>query len=469
MSDPSVEPKTQPAPEASQQQQQQAEAVPEPLDPAPVAVSGDTSSAAKKQPRRIIRRRRARDQQAPEEDAIDPVLLQKLLTESALPTAYSFEIPKTIARIQKLQLEKPHIALQMPEGLLMYATVLADLYQRVIPALQVSVLGDVTYGACCVDDLGAAALGAHLLVHFGHSCLVPMQHTVIPCLYIFTEIQMDIHHLVECLHATLEKETVKKPHVYLLGTIQFRHAFVQALGMLQAKGYDVSIPQAKPLSPGEVLGCTSPSLHAHETSGYAESDAIVCFVADGRFHLESTLISNPHIRTFYRYDPYGKSLTIEEYAHEEMKGLRQKAVLAGGTASAKTFGILMGTLGRQGNPAIVQRIQKALREAGKRHFLVLLSEISPAKLALLNANDRVDCWVQVACPRLSVDWGHFLSHKPVLSPYELFCALEQTAWRDVYPMDYYSYAGGPWSNYYEDNKDRQLLNAGEGAAEEAEQ
>jgi 2-(3-amino-3-carboxypropyl)histidine synthase len=156
------------------------------------------------------------------------------------------------------------------------------------------------------------------------------------------------------------------------------------------------------------LGCTSPSLHAHETSGYQESDAIVSFVADGRFHLESTLISNPHIRTFYRYDPYGKSLTEEEYAHEEMKGLRQKAVLAGGTASAKTFGILMGTLGRQGNPAIVQRIQKALRDAGKRHFLVLLSEISPAKLALLNANNNVDCWVQVACPRLSVDWGHFL-------------------------------------------------------------
>jgi 2-(3-amino-3-carboxypropyl)histidine synthase len=461
MSDPSAEPQVQPAPEASQQQK--AEPEPAPLESAP-ATTAATETPKPKQPRRIIRRRRARDQKAPEEDAIDPVLLQKLLTESSLPTAYSFEISKTVQRIQKLQLDKPHIALQMPEGLLMYATVLADLYQRVIPSLQVSVLGDVTYGACCVDDLGAAALGAHLLVHFGHSCLVPMQHTVIPCLYIFTEIQMDINHLVECLHATLEKETVtkSKPHVYLLGTIQFRHAFVQALGMLQAKGYDVSIPQAKPLSPGEVLGCTSPSLHAHEKSGYEESDAIVCFVADGRFHLESTLISNPHIRTFYRYDPYGKSLTEEEYAHEEMKGLRQKAVLAGGTASAKTFGILMGTLGRQGNPAIVQRIQKALRDAGKRHFLVLLSEISPAKLALLNANDRVDCWVQVACPRLSVDWGHFLSHKPVLSPYELFCALEQTEWRDVYPMDYYSYAGGPWSNYYEENKDRQLLNnAGE--------
>jgi 2-(3-amino-3-carboxypropyl)histidine synthase len=459
MSDPSVEPQTQPAPEVSQQQP-----VPAPLDPVPDAASDDTTSATaevpkEKKPRRIIRRRRPREQHQPQEAAIDPVLLQKLLHESSLPTAYSFEIPKTVQRILKLQLDAPHIALQMPEGLLMYATVLADLYQRIVPNLQVSVLGDVTYGACCVDDLGAAALGAHLLVHFGHSCLVPLQHTVIPCLYVFAEIQMDIIHMVECLHATLEEETTSsKPHVYLLGTVQFRHCFVQALGMLQAKGYEVSIPQAKPLSPGEVLGCTSPSLHAHESADNKKSDAIVCFVSDGRFHLESTLISNPHIRTFYRYDPYSKSMTEEAYAHEEMHGLRQKAVLAGGAVGTKTFGILMGTLGRQGNPAIVQRIQKALRAAGKRHFLVLLSEITPAKLALLNANHRVDAWVQVACPRLSVDWGHFLSHKPVLTPYELFCALEQTAYRDVYPMDYYSYAGGPWSNYYEENKDRQLLN-----------
>lgn len=37
------------------------------------------------------------------------------------------------------------------------------------------------------------------------------------------------------------------------------------------------VPQAKPLSPGEVLGCTSPTL--------LDRDALV-FVADGRFHLE---------------------------------------------------------------------------------------------------------------------------------------------------------------------------------------
>ena len=153
-----------------------------------------------------------------------------------------------------------------------------------------------------------------------------------------------------------------------------------------------------------------------------------------------------------------------------MDGLRQSAIQR--ATQCRTFGIILGTLGRQGNPAIVQRIIQALQTAPllaatggdddkmrrRRHFVLLLSEITPAKLQLLSAS--TDCWVQVACPRLSVDWGHCLSSQPVLSPYELFVCLEQTPWRESYPMDYYSATGGPWTNYYESNKEWQLLRQG---------
>jgi 2-(3-amino-3-carboxypropyl)histidine synthase len=72
--------------------------------------------------------------------------------------------------------------------------------------------------------------------------------------------------------------------------------------------------QVKPLSPGEVLGCTAPVLtHA--------ADAIV-FVADGRFHLEAIMIANPSIPA-YRYDPYGRQLFQEQVskAGSEHRGL----------------------------------------------------------------------------------------------------------------------------------------------------
>eukprot|EP00980_Cylindrotheca_fusiformis_P009931 scaffold2195_cov132-Cylindrotheca_fusiformis.AAC.15 len=404
-----------------------------------------SSTKRTKAPRRINRRRRNTNKAPP----VDPVLLEKTMRESNLPKAYSFEIQKTIQRI--VNINASHIALQMPEGLLLYATVLSDVLQRLAPCLeQVSILGDVTYGACCIDDLGAQALGAQLLVHYGHSCLVPIQHTAIPCLYVFVELTIDVPHVVDCLHLTVAASSQEKlPHVYLLGTIQFRHSLTQAQELLIEKGYETSIPQAKPLSPGEVLGCTSPVL-AEDTA----ADSIVLFVADGRFHLESTMISNPQISMFYRYDPYSKTLTEESYEHEKMKDLRQVAIQK--AKSAKVFGILLGTLGRQGNPAILSKIQEKLKRKGKRYFIMLVSEITPAKLALLEG--KIDAWVQIACPRLSVDWGHHLSTKrPVLNPYELFVCLEEISFQTNYPMDYYSNAGGPWSNYHETNKEREVV------------
>ena len=145
-------------------------------------------------------------------------------------------------------------------------------------------------------------------------------------------------------------------------------------------------------------------------------------------------------------------MTEESYDHGAMKTLRLKA--ADSAKTAKTFGIILGTLGRQGNPAIVRQIQTSLKKHGKRSFLMLLSEITPAKLQLFG--DKVDAWVQVACPRLSVDWGHYLSSKPVLTPYELAVSLEETQWKEVYPMDFYSLEGGPWSNYHPENRQRQI-------------
>lgn len=63
----------------------------------------------------------------------------------------------------------------------------------------------------------------------------------------------------------------------------------------------------------------------------------------------------------------------------------------------------------------------------------------------------MDWFVQIACPRLSIDWsGNFA--KPILNSYECLVCLEAVEWRAVYPMDYYSGKGGEWSNYHEKQK-----------------
>ena len=66
------------------------------------------------------------------------------------------------------------VALQFPEGLIIYSTLISDLIQKYWET-ETIIMGDVTYGAWWIDDLGARALGAHFMVHYAHSCLVPIQ------------------------------------------------------------------------------------------------------------------------------------------------------------------------------------------------------------------------------------------------------------------------------------------------------
>mmetsp|Transcript_4523 Transcript_4523/g.9599 ORF Transcript_4523/g.9599 Transcript_4523/m.9599 type:complete len:468 (-) Transcript_4523:70-1473(-) len=456
-------------PAASDQQKNEAPAA-EPVAPAPTDAAetnlSPSTTTAKPRRRRIIRKKRSAGggvlkPDVPDSISQNPALLSAI--SSSLPKDYEFEIPKTVHRIN--QAKARHVALQLPEGLLMYACSLGDILKAFTEpgcCERISILGDVTYGACCVDDLSAEALGCDLLVHYGHSCLVPITETVVKCLYVFVEIRIDVQHLVDCFCATCEEGT----QVFVMGTVQFRAAVVEAAKILNTRNRPATVPQAKPLSPGEVLGCTAPSdLCKCSISGKGDGENVECgdskpegekvmlFVADGRFHLEAAMISNPTLRAL-RYDPYNKVLTDEKYETDKMKAIRNKSIQRAMDPNARTFGIILGTLGRQGNPAILGQIRKLLHKHNKKSFVILLSEIFPQKLDMFPA---VDVWVQIACPRLSVDWGHHFT-KPMLNPYELNVALGEVEFREAYPMDFYRKGSGRWTNYHEENRTRKLLN-----------
>lgn len=118
-------------------------------------------------------------------------------------------------------------------------------------------------------------------------------------------------------------------------------------------------------------------------------------------------------------------------------------------SQASTFGLILGTLGRQGSTVVYDNLKKKLESSGKQYVMVLLSEIFPGKLAQFN---DIDAWVQVACPRLSIDWGTAFN-KPLLTPYELSVALKDAEWRQRYPMDFYAYSSaGNWTVNHETNR-----------------
>ncbi|KAI9222272.1 diphthamide biosynthesis protein 1 [Blastocladiella britannica] len=354
----------------------------------------------------------------------DSILHDPLLNAAvkALPANYNFEVYKTVHQI--IEFGAKRVALQLPEGLQMFACILSDIFEQ-FTGVDTIIMGDVTYGACCVDDFTARALGCDFLVHYGHSCLIPVDVTSIKTLYVFVDIQFDVGHFVDIVRHNLEPGS----RLALVATIQFVGSLHVARTQL-AEWFTVTVPQIKPLSPGEILGCTSPRL--------TDTDAVL-YLGDGKFHLESILIHNPDLAA-YRYDPYSSILTSETYDHADMRAVRQDAIAAARTA--RKWGVILGTLGRQGSPAILEWIREVLSARGIAVVTVCMSEIFPARLAEM---DDVECWVQVACPRLSIDWGRFFA-RPLLSPYEAAVALQETEWRQTYPMDYYARedASGPW-------------------------
>ncbi|RYR72843.1 hypothetical protein Ahy_A02g007062 isoform A [Arachis hypogaea] len=198
--------------------------------------------------------------------------------------------------------------------------------------------GDVTYCAFCIDDFSVATLSIDLLIHYGHSCLVPIDSTTIPYLYVFVDIKIDFSHFVDT----------------------FIYVIRAAKPELEKSEFRVLVPQSKPLSAGEFLGCTAPKVSLMDSFSENPENSILVFVADGRFHLEAIMIANPGIKLF-----------LEEYDHVGMKESRKCAILRA-REEARNWSVILWSLGRQGNPNILERLEKNMKEKGYRLIGVML-------------------------------------------------------------------------------------------------
>ena len=80
----------------------------------------------------------------------------------------------------------------------MYSCIIADILER-FASVETMILGDVTYGACCIDDFTSSALQCDFLIHYGHSCLIPIHEMNAEyyqrILYVFVQIAINPIHL----------------------------------------------------------------------------------------------------------------------------------------------------------------------------------------------------------------------------------------------------------------------------------
>lgn len=122
------------------------------------------------------------------------------------------------------------IAMQLPDELLRHASRLVTALRSAIsalrPALQFDlfVLGDTSYGSCCVDELAASHGSASLVIHYGRSCL--SRTTRLPVLLVFGKRRLDDAALAAALALLFPRDSPRRPVLFF--DVRYAHAFADA-------------------------------------------------------------------------------------------------------------------------------------------------------------------------------------------------------------------------------------------------
>ena len=294
----------------------------------------------------------------------------------------------------EIQKRRPvSVALNGPDGILpkVQETASKIMEKFGIPAY---VLADTTFGTCDMNTNGAKVLGAELLFHIGHTINMATFGENVVLVDAFDDISFD------SVARKCAKELVGKT-ISLVTDSQHLLQLEKVKKILENGGITVKIGDGKgQLNDGQVFGC-----EFYPTSETKDGVNANVFLGQSTFHAAGIALSTG--KPTYILDPYFDEIReVTEFAQK----LQKRSILAVYKAmEAETFGIIVGLKEGQLSKTTALKFKKELEKAGKKVQLFALTEITDERLGNLKG---IDAFIQVACPRISID-NHF--HKPVLS------------------------------------------------------
>ncbi|MED6260142.1 Diphthamide biosynthesis protein 2 [Ataeniobius toweri] len=134
----------------------------------------------------------------------------------SLPSWLMRLIRKTCAFINEHNFGK--VALQFPDELLVDSAAVAGEIERNNQA-KTFILGDTSYGSCCVDEVAAEHVGADCIVHYGSACLSPSKR--LPVMYVFEKSPLDVE---MCAASFRELYPDTQTNILLLYDVNYDHA-----------------------------------------------------------------------------------------------------------------------------------------------------------------------------------------------------------------------------------------------------
>jgi 2-(3-amino-3-carboxypropyl)histidine synthase len=326
------------------------------------------------------------------------------------PPVFELEEERLEAEIAKRGAKR--VLLQLPEGLKPQGPRLASLVEDAGALAIVS--ADPCYGACDLAIHEAEALGADLLIHFGHS---PTSKKLgsIPVVYIEAKAELSTEKALEKALPLL----ASWKRIGLVTTVQHVDTLDEAKDALLKSGKVVSVGDAGRLKhAGQVIGCD----YRNAIAVRKDVDAFV-FLGGGRFHalgVELATSKPTVVADLYEQRAYLIGAEVQRIRKQRWASI-QKA------RQSLHFGVLIGLrIGQQRMEAALL-IRDILAKAGKRTTMLTVRELMPD---VLMEFPSIDAYVNTACPRISLDDAAKFQ-KPVLTVKEALVVAGKLKWEQL--------------------------------------
>lgn len=297
------------------------------------------------------------------------------------------------------------------------------------------ILADTSYSPCCVDEVAAQHINGDLVIHFGDSCLNPVDKVKVA--YVFGKPVIDKRQLVDQFRANFNKSDkiiimADSPHSYIISEL------VKTLAEYESLGYgDIlsdSFPEAVIIgyNPQQSQPCLK-SLNRcfYNVEARTEQD----LQGYKLFHIG---IPKPprllKLTTLFEavtlYDPLNDQVQTGPYPNLMRRYRNMMSAKSGGT-----IGLLVNTLSISNTRVLLNSLKEKIQNAGKKHYMFVVGKPNVAKLANF---DTIDVWCILGCDHQGIILDQNNEYfKPIITPFELLLALEDdVSWSGKWETDF---------------------------------
>ncbi|KAK6432804.1 Diphthamide biosynthesis protein 2 [Oleoguttula sp. CCFEE 5521] len=275
-----------------------------------------------------------------------------------------------------------------------------------------TILGDTSYGACCVDEIAAEHVDADVVVHYGRSCLSPTAR--LPVIYVFTSPPLDLNAAVVAFKRTYSDVQEK---VILMADVPYQSHIPELAQRLRDEGYGN-------LFATDILHNPGSALPNRTVPREIQSD-LEALKAYNVFHISEPpnsllLVLSSRVKAFHTLTTTISGSDSEVLVSNTSILLRRRYALLTSISTAPILGLLINTLSVKNYLSALAHCQELISRAGKKSYTFVVGKLNAAKLANFA---EIEGWVIIGCWESSlVDSGEF--YKPVITPFELEVALQ---------------------------------------------